>query len=63
VVTIHNNRAGFSQLDKHIDSLLARYPLVKVANEPTGIYYEAFGRHLLTHFAEPLAAGSWSTTW
>jgi transposase len=57
VVTIHNNRAGFSQMAEHLNSLLARYPLVKMANEPTGIYYEAFGRHILTHFAEPLAAG------
>jgi transposase len=53
-VTILNNRAGFSQFAAHIAGLLAHYPLVKVANEPTGIYYEAFGRQLLSHFAAPL---------
>ena len=56
-VKIHNNRAGFTQFAAHVDTLLAQYAVVKVANEPTGIYYEAFGRQVLTHFADPLAAG------
>jgi transposase len=56
-VKIHNNRAGFTQFAAHVDNLLARYAVVRVANEPTGIYYEAFGRQVLTYFAEPLAAG------
>ena len=56
-VKIHSNRIGFNHFAHHIDELLKQYPTVKLANEPTGIYYEAFGREILTYFAEPLAAG------
>jgi hypothetical protein len=52
---IYNNRMGFEQFAHHINALLACYPTVKLAHEPTGIYYEAFGREILTQFAEPLA--------
>ncbi len=52
---IYNNRVGFEQFAHHINALLAGYPTVKLAHEPTGIYYEAFGREILTQFAEPLA--------
>jgi transposase len=53
-VTIHNDRPGFEHFAHHLDALLASYPTVKLAHEPTGIYYEAFGREILVRFAEPL---------
>ena len=54
-VKIYNNRVGFEHFAHHIDALLARYTTVKLAHEPTGIYHEAFGRAILTQFAEVLA--------
>jgi len=54
-VKIRNNRPGFDQLAHHIDALLGHNATVKLAHEPTGIYYEAFGREILTRFAEALA--------
>lgn len=53
-VKLLNNRLGFEQFAHHIDELLINYPTVKLAHEPTGIYYEAFGREILGRFAEPL---------
>lgn len=55
-VKIYNNRLGFEQFAQHVTALMACYPTVKLAHEPTGIYYEAFGREILTQFAEPLAS-------
>ena len=53
-VKIYNNRVGFAHFAHHIDALLARYTTIKLAHEPTGIYHEAFGRAILTQFAEVL---------
>jgi transposase len=55
-VKIYNNRVGFEHFAHHLNALLACYPTVKLAHEPTGIYYEAFGREILTQFAEPLTS-------
>lgn len=56
-VKILNNRGGFTQLAGHLEGLMAGHAQVKIANEPTGIYYEAFGRQILEHFAGALAEG------
>jgi transposase len=53
-LTLYNNRAGFEQATRQIDELMATYPQVILGNEPTGIYYEAWGRELLTHYAEAI---------
>lgn len=56
-IEIRNNREGFDRLTRCIRKLLKQYGQAQVGNEPTGIYYEAFGREIQTHFADELAAG------
>ena len=56
-LTLYNNRAGFEQAAGQIDQLLATYSRVVVGNEPTGIYYEAWGRELLSRYTEALQGG------
>jgi transposase len=56
-VKIYNNRAGFAQFAAHINRLWLQYPVVKLANEPTGIYYEAFGREIRAQFEPEIASG------
>jgi len=56
-MTIFNDKSGAQTLTRHIDDLLARYPVVWLGNEPTGIYYEALARHLQAHYAQAIAAG------
>jgi transposase len=55
--SVTNTRAGFEQLAIHLDSLLAAYPVVELGNEPTGIYYEGFGRQIQAHFRHALDEG------
>ena len=56
-LTLHNNRSGFALLAGTIQRLLERQMQVHVGNEPTGVYYQAFGRELQTRFADELASG------
>lgn len=52
-----NNRAGFAVLADYLDGLLARYGIVELGNEPTGVYYEAFGRQIQQRFGQALENG------
>jgi len=49
-----NTRSGVEQLVRHLDQLLANNSVVELANEPTGIYYEALGRQIVARFDQAL---------
>jgi transposase len=55
--SVTNTQAGFERLVIHLESLLAAYTVVELGNEPTGIYYEGFGRQIQAHFRQALSEG------
>jgi transposase len=54
---VTKTRAGFERLAVYLESLLATYTVVELGNEPTGIYYEGFGRQIQGHFRQALSEG------
>lgn len=55
--SLYNTRPGFEKLARHLERLLNGDAVVELGHEPTGIYYEAMGRHIQTYFAQALAKG------
>ncbi len=55
--TVYNTHAGFAVFAACVSRLLAQHGQVRLGNEPTGVYYEAWGRAVLNHFADAIGTG------